>query len=195
MATYRLTLKNPGTTPAKNVKVYATVPIGGTLLLDGANASYDRQYDRVKRRLLWTISQLEQGVPIELSFSVRLGGVQLYQATAEARAEAPIFLTAKSTCSTDVKEMADVDFQVVEIRRVVDVGEEFDYEIRIKNRGSKEATQLLITARVSEQLEVRGTIGLGEDEHAHKDPTSGREMTFPIIDRLGPRSELVRSFA
>jgi uncharacterized repeat protein (TIGR01451 family) len=150
---YKLTLENPGTAVAKNVKVFASIPVGGTALPDTANSAHERQYDRAKRRLLWTISQLEPKAHVELSFGVRLGGIQLYQIAAEARAETPIFLTSKSTCSTDV-------------------------------------TGMLITAQLSEQLDVIDIAGLDQGENAKKS-TDGREVRFPLIDRLAPKSELI----
>jgi uncharacterized repeat protein (TIGR01451 family) len=190
VATYKLTLQNLGTAVAKNVKAYASIPIGGTVLPDPTNVAYDRQYDRVKRRLLWTIPQLDPKARVELSFSVRLGGIQLYQIAADARAEAPLFLIAKDTCSTDVTGMPDVDFQVSERRRVVDVGEQTTYEIRLKNHGSKEASQLLVTARLSDQLEVDRTVGLPQGEQAGMS-RDGRDVTFPRVDHLAPKSEIV----
>jgi uncharacterized repeat protein (TIGR01451 family) len=189
VATYKLTLDNPGSAVAKNVKLFASIPVGGTVLPDTANSTHDRQYDRAKRRLLWTIPQIEPKGHVEISFGVRLGGIQLYQVAAEARAESPVFLTSKGTCSTDVTGMADVDFQVSERRRVLDVGEETNYEIRIKNLGSKEASRLLITAQLSDQLEVVRTAGLDPGEEAKKNPEG--QIVFPQIDRLAPKGELV----
>jgi uncharacterized repeat protein (TIGR01451 family) len=194
VATYKLTLENSGTAVARNVRVFSSIPLGATVLSDSSNDPYDRKYDRLKRRLLWTISQLDPTAHVELSFSVRLGGSQLYQIAAEARSDVPppLFLIAKDTCATNVTGMPDIELQISERRRVIDVDEETDYEIQIENHGSKEASKLFLTARLSDQLVVARTTGLSEGEHAGMS-TDGHEVMirFPSIPRLAPRSKLV----
>jgi hypothetical protein len=188
VAVYRILLQNPGSALARDIRIVANLPVGGTLTTDQAESPYHRQYDRFKRKIYWSVPQLEPNTPVVIPFSVRLGGMQLFQVTAEARAEGPLALVAKDTYSTDVTGMADVQFQVLEPRRVVDVGEKTEFEIRIKNQGSKEATRLLVAASLSEQIKIVRTSGTDQDA---KQSADGRELVFPAIDRLAPNSELI----
>src|SRR5207302_3706146 len=157
---YRISVENPGSVSARDLRVMASVPVGGSLDRDAADGTHDRQFDPIKRQLHWFIPQIGPGERVELAYGVRLGGVQLYQVTAYARAEGPIPLSARDTCSTDVTGMADVNFQVVERRRVLDEGEETDFEIRIQSQGSKDAGHILVRALLSDHLQVVSAGGI-----------------------------------
>jgi uncharacterized repeat protein (TIGR01451 family) len=186
-ATYKLTVDNPGTAIAREIHVAATLPVGGVLMPEASDASFHRQYDRFKRKIIWTIPQLEPGAPVVLPFTVRLGGVQLFQVTGEAHAEGPIALSDRDTCSTNVQGMADVQFTIGELRRVVDEGEETEFEIRINNKGSKEANRVLVSAQLSKHLVPKETSGT--DKNAKLNSTG--TVLFPPIDRISPRGEVV----
>lgn len=188
VAVYKIQVQNPGSAVARDIRIVATLPVGGTLISNQADSPYFVLYDRYKRRIYWTVPQLEPNSPVVIPFSVRLGGMQLFQVTARATAAGPLALAATDTFSTDVTGMADVQFQILEPRRVVDVGEMTEFEIRIKNQGSKEATQLLIAATLSEHIRLVRTGGT--DEVAKGSP-DGHEVVFPAIDRLPPSGELV----
>lgn len=177
IANYQAKIDNPGTATANNVRVVVSLPTGGTLVQVPDRA----QYDRYNRRILWTIPQLEAGKPISLPFSVRLGGIQLYQVAAEARGDGGLF--AKNTFSTDVSGMAFVDVVVTERYRVLDVGDSTVCDIRIKNTGSKEATGMKLRAKLSDNLDVVETTGTEADA---KFLTTTREIEFPELPRLAP---------
>src|SRR5262249_35979638 len=147
LATYELTLENPGSAPARNVKIQATLPVSGLLYALPPGA----QFDRPTRRLSWTRTQLEPGEKAGVTFQVRVGGIGLYQVAAEAKAEGA--LIAKDTMSTDVMGLADVNFNVSEKRRVVDVDDVTTFQIRVVNSGTKEATRLSISAVLSANIE------------------------------------------
>jgi uncharacterized repeat protein (TIGR01451 family) len=191
VAAYKVHVQNPGTAAARLVRVVVTLPLGGVLIPNSSETAYDRQDNvRFKRQIIWNIPQLDPKADVVLPFEVRLGGISLYQVTAEARAQAPLPLADKSAISTDVTGMADVDFQVIERRRVLDVGEETDYEIRVTNHGSKEAHSLLISAELSENLEVTSASSLDDNQLAKMSPNH-RDVRFPTIARLAPKGELV----
>jgi uncharacterized repeat protein (TIGR01451 family) len=186
VAVYRLAVENPGTATAREVRVVANLPADGLLVPQPIDTQYDRQYDRYKRRLLWTIPQLEPRAHVELSFAVRLGGIQPYKVTADAWAEGG--LACKDTCNTDVVGMADVDFTVEERQRILDVGEKTNYLIRIKNKGSKDASRLLIRAKLSGNIKWVKTSGTEQSASGRSD---GSEVVFPAIDRLAPNAEIM----
>jgi uncharacterized repeat protein (TIGR01451 family) len=178
---YTLTVENPGTAPATNVVVTADLP-GDGVVMKPAGASYSA----ASRRLSWPGSSLEPGGnPQKFVFQVRLGGVQQY--TVNARATATGGLQDYGTCTTQVIGSADIDLDVTEPLRIIDVGQTAIYQIHIKNMGSKEATKMLVTAVLSKNVEALESYGL--KEQAAVDRVSGKIM-FPIIDRLAPGAEL-----
>jgi uncharacterized repeat protein (TIGR01451 family) len=187
IASYMITLENPGTATARNVKVLATVPNGKPVVPVPAGA----RYDAAKRQLVWSVAQVEPGdkEKVTLPFQVKMGGPGRYQISAEARADGGLLDT--KIASTSVVGLADVEIDVTERRRSVDVGQETTFQIRIKNFGSKDATQLLLNAKLSKNLEATATDPGSQDlKEARFNPDTG-ELVFPPIPRLGPGKELV----
>jgi uncharacterized repeat protein (TIGR01451 family) len=186
LATYTITLENPGTSTARNIQVLATLPVSGQL----ASLPPGARWNRSTGRLSWTIPQIEPGEKekVALPFQVKMGGIGFYQVDVEARAEGALF--EKGSCRTDVTGFADVVFDVSERRRTVDVDDETSFQIRIKNLGTKEATRLQVKANLSPNLDVTETAGT--DQNAHFLSATQHDMiVFPLIDRLGPGKELV----
>ena len=178
LSKYELSLENPGSAPAKNVKVLATVPVSGRLYALPAGAKWDPQ----SRKLSWTRPQLDPGEKAVFSFEVRMGGIGLYQVAVESRADAG--LLAKDTVSTDVSGLADLQMEVTENRRVVDVGDVTIYRIKLVNKGSKEATGINLSAKVSDTVEAKQIYGTDKD--GKLDPNEPGLCLFPQIPRLGP---------
>ena len=181
MATYDISMENPGTSSAKNVVVQALLPVGGRLYATPTGATFIQQ----GRKLVWKKSQLDPGEKAMMTFKVQMGGIGLYQVAAEAKADGG--LLAKDTISTDVSGLADVDIDITESRRAVDVGEMTVYKIKIVNRGTKEATKILVSAKIPDTVEPRETSGT--DVEGEFQPTT-RMFIFPQIDRLGPGKQI-----
>jgi uncharacterized repeat protein (TIGR01451 family) len=161
-----------------------TLPINGRLIAQPADAL---PFDRNSRRLQWQVAQLDPGKDVTFTCQVRMGGIDLYQVAAEARSEGA--LMDQGTIATNVTGMADVDFDITEPLRVVDVGEEIIYRINVRNLGSKDATRLQISAELSENLEPIEYSGVEESQKAKFDPAS-RKLVLPEIARLGFGKEI-----
>jgi uncharacterized repeat protein (TIGR01451 family) len=182
IAPYTITVENPGSATARNVRVAATIPVSGRLVA----APKDALFDKAGRYLKWTFPQLDPGEKITRSFEVRMGGLGLYQISAEARGDGG--LHGQDIRDTHVEGIAFVDFSVSERRRVVDENGETTFQIRIKNSGSKEATRLLMTAQLSDNLLAKATAGLDKEaEVNHKE----HKVAFPLIESLPAGKELV----
>ncbi len=81
VADYEITVENPGTAPARKLRVLATLPVSGRLVKEPPNA----HYDGTTRKLYWSIDQIEPGgKPMSFPFQVRMGGIGHYQLLAEA---------------------------------------------------------------------------------------------------------------
>ena len=184
IANYTLTVTNPGTAPAKNVRLLASLPVSGKLV----TIPPDARYDAATRRITWTVPQIDPGEkPRSLSFEVRMGGVGFYEVTAEAKADNAIF--ERAGAKTNVEGMADLDLVVRERRRVVDVDGTTTFQIRLRNYGSKDAANVKIRAEVSPNLQIIETAG-GPPEPAAGSPNH-TEAEFPVIDRIKPSTEML----
>jgi uncharacterized repeat protein (TIGR01451 family) len=190
-AAYEVVVKNPGTAPARKVRVVAFVPPGVRLL----GVPEDARYDSPSRRLQWSIDQLDPDSSRKYSFEVKVGNVGRYDVAAEASgAGVP---KDKKSLVTEVFGMADVDLVVSERQRVVDVKGKTIFLITLRNYGTKEAKNILLSASVSRNLDVTGSFdlppglsfGRGKDDKegqwALRD-TEGRGG----IKRLGPGETL-----
>jgi uncharacterized repeat protein (TIGR01451 family) len=185
VADYKITVENPGTAPARKLRILATLPVSGRLV----KVPPEGRYDATTRRLSWSIDQLEPGSkPVDLPFSVRMGGIGSYDVIVEAVGEG--LLKAKDRKNTDVIGMPDVDLVVSESKRVLDVGGTTMFQIRLRNYGTKEATNLLVMANLSTNLTFVNAGGGGPNVQvafAQKE----NAVKFDKIDKLGPGKELI----
>ncbi len=182
IASYAVTLENPGTAAAKNVKVLATLGVSGRLVAVPPGA----KYDTASRRLQWTIPQIDANQKQQpLAFEVRMGGISAYEVHVEARADNTVPL--KDRKITDVQGMPDVDLVVKERRRVVDVDGTTTFQVRLRNYGTKEATGLHIWAKLSDNFKVTETAGGPEGVSQFKDGN----LELPRVERLGQGKEMV----
>jgi uncharacterized repeat protein (TIGR01451 family) len=150
----------------------------------------DAHYDSATRRLQWALDKLEPGRPLKFGFEVRMGGIGFYQVLAEARGEGS--LQAREKCNTDVAGLPDVDLVVSERRRVVDVGGKTTFQIRLRNYGTKEATNLLLSAQLSKNLKVTGSASPdGIQVLARDDMVTFLDAEGRGIPTLGPQKEIL----
>jgi hypothetical protein len=96
--------------------------------------------------------------------------------------------------NTDIQGISKLALSVSEPRGVLDEGEESEYEIKIRNEGSKEATNLQVRGQVSDNLEVlsiNGPESRGSSSASGADPTTA---LFPEVARLPAGGEITMSF-
>jgi uncharacterized repeat protein (TIGR01451 family) len=185
VADYKITVENPGTAPARKVRVLATLPVSGRLV----KVPPEARYDSGSRRLYWNIDQIEAGAkPMTFSFQIRMGGIGSYELIADAIGEGALKEHARKT--TDVIGMPDVDLVVSESKRVVDVGGTTIFQIRLRNYGTKDATHLQVTATLSKNLKFEKAGGGSQDLQVaySKDENA---VKFIEIDKLGPGKEMI----
>jgi uncharacterized repeat protein (TIGR01451 family) len=186
IADYEIVLENPGSAPARKIRVTATLPTSGKLV---GKLPSDARYDSTTRRLTWTIDQLEPNAKtLQFPFHFQMGGIGRYEVLAEAiganglKAEGGIK-------RTDVKGMPDVDLVVSESKRVLDVGGVTRFNIRIANYGTKEATNLQLSATLSDNLEVQDAGGGSKDVVALR-AENKHAVSFEQINKLGPGKDM-----
>lgn len=176
-ATYRVTIMNPGTAPAQEVELVTYLPRG----MQFVEANNSGQYDAAGHAVHWLLEELppqEQGTVTITAIPVEAGEQRLRIETkamrgAEASVEEAIL----------VEGIASLVFQVVDVADPIGVGEETSYEVVVSNQGSKESTNVQITAVLPPELTAVSAEG----------PTRfdvvGQQVRFEPLPRLAARQE------
>ncbi len=194
LAEYDVIVANPGSAAAKNVRVSVSLPASGGRLQKPLPAGAD--WNPATQKLTWVIPNLEptpRGAdPSKVASHVShvrvlLGGVGSYRVAADAKAGD---LFAKGGITTGVSGMADIDFDVDEKKRIIDVGESTIFDIKLKNIGTKDAKKLIVSADLK-NVDVTDTAGLDEPTARGHLRRQDRQAHIPR-DRVagtGPRAE------
>jgi uncharacterized repeat protein (TIGR01451 family) len=156
VATYFLRVRNPGTAPAEDVTVKATLPEGAEF----TSASEGQMFDTKSREVSWHVGTLRPGDDnyMELKCVLKTAGANQLKITA---ATAAGNLTDTKTAATNVVALADLKLDVSDPNGPVAVGSPAVYEIHIKNRGASSAKDVNVVGLFSEGIEpeqAEGTI-------------------------------------
>jgi uncharacterized repeat protein (TIGR01451 family) len=134
------------------------------------------------------VDQIDPGAkPLRFAFQVRMGGSGDYEVHSEAIGEGGIKAAARKT--TEVVGMPDVDLVVSENKRVVDVGGKTTFQITLRNYGTKDASQLVVMARLSDNLKFVKAGGGGSDVDIKRND-KGDQVMFQI-PKLGFGKEML----
>ncbi|MBN1590701.1 MAG: DUF11 domain-containing protein [Pirellulales bacterium] len=179
-ATYELAVSNPGTAPARDVRLTAELPRGLKFVSADKNAHYDPQ----TRTVQWALAELPTG---------KTGTVQLTTLPVEIGRHAVQFRgTADKALAVEEKEQISVDgitalrFEVVDVKDPIEVGAETVYEIRVLNQGSKEATHVVLEAMIPRGLDV--VAAEGPDGPMNRN--QGNHVVFDPLSRLSPKADV-----
>jgi hypothetical protein len=172
-ASYVIRVRNPGTASARNIRLSIRLPAGGKYL----SGLDDARLDASGNTLKWTIESL--GPEVEQSFGMKclLGSAGANQVQINASAEDD--LTASAGAMTRAVSVANLTMEVVDPEAPVAVGEEATYEVRVRNRGTKEAGGIEVFVYFSRGIEPTGAEG-GPNR-----VTPG-QVTFQPIASLAP---------
>jgi hypothetical protein len=188
VAEYTVTISNQGTRYASDVAVALFAPESGVPDVP-QDAKYRQDPDKRLHSIYWRIPRLDKGESREFRVPIRLDRIALY--TVEAAAHCEGFRegrdTKRSQKTTEVMGIPDV--KIVDVTRkdtVIDAGDSTEFEIRIKNIGSKEATNVFVDFYTNEWLSVERT-DPPNDRTSDENPY--HHGFDPPIDRLAPGAD------
>jgi uncharacterized repeat protein (TIGR01451 family) len=187
VASYKLTVTNAGTAPARSVVVAAQVPTAGR----PESVAPKGKWVAEARTFYWSIPELPPGSSEVFNIQVRMGAIGLFSLRTGAKAQG--VQPVNRTHNTDIKGVSKLAMSVTEPRGVLDEGEESSYEIRVRNEGSKEAERIQIKGVVAENLQVLSVTDAGPRGGNLQTPDPQTAL-FQQIDRLPPGSEVTMSF-
>lgn len=176
--TYRITIRNPGTAPARNVHLTATLP-GGMQFASANNAG---SYDSTTHSVHWLLEEL----PTNQQGTVELTVVPIAVGTQDlaCAARADLGLAAEKALPVEVEGLAAIHFQVADTVDPVELGRETGYEIRVVNQGTKAAENIQLAVVLPEGMRLIGA----EGPTAHS--ATGDEVLFEKLLRLAPKAEV-----
>lgn len=179
-ATYELAVSNPGTAPARDVRLVAELPRG----LKFVSANNNAHYDPETRTVQWALAELPTGETGTVQLTTL--PVEIGQHTFQLRGTAERTLTVKEEENISIDGIAAIRFEVVDVDDPVEVGAETTYEIRVLNQGSKDATRVSLAAELPAGLEFAAA----EGPDALRHQLQGNVVVFEPLPGLSPKQDV-----
>jgi uncharacterized repeat protein (TIGR01451 family) len=179
LATYFIRVRNPGTAPADDVTVRASLPAGAEF----TSASEGQMFDTKLREIAWHVGTLRPGDDnyMEVKCVLKTAGANQLKISA---ATASGVLSDTKTAATNVVALADLKLDVSDPNGPVAVGSTAVYEIHIKNRGANTAKDVNVLGLFSEGIEPE------QAEGAMYTVADGR-VSFRTINELPAARDIV----
>ena len=178
VATYAVTVRNPGNAPARNVNLSIALPTGAKYLSGIERATVAAAGDKLQ----WTLETLSPESEQNFLLKCRLGatGVGRLQLVASADDD----LAARAETVVQVDGVADLTLNVKDPAGPMPVGEETIYEVLVRNRGTKEAQGIEVSGYFSRGVEPTSAEG------APSRLDTG-QVVFQPLASLAPGEEVV----
>lgn len=176
-ASYEVSVSNPGSAAARDVRLVATLPPG----LKFVEANNNGHYDQKSRTVQWALAEL----PINETGTVRLTAlpIEMGDHAVQIQGTADRAVAVKQKQNIKVDGIAALRFEVIDVKDPIEIGSETAYEIRVLNQGTKDASNVTMQVTLPQGLELIAAEGPGSLRHFMK---NGR-ITFEPIKRLAPK--------
>ena len=148
---YEVTVRNPGTAPAEEVRVAASLPSAVTLVAAPQAEVQDKQ-----RAVRWTLDQLPPGQEAKFRLACRyvVPGTVRLAVSADGKN-----LAAQGECLTQLETIADLALRVEDPQGPVPIGKPAEYRIILENRGTRAAEKVQVVGFFSEGIEATAADG------------------------------------
>ncbi len=176
-ASYQVSIQNPGTAPARDVRLVTHLPQG----LEFVSANNMGEYDSSTHTVHWSLAELpasERGTVELVALPVEPGSHTL-----EVHTQAALGLEDRAEKRVTVEGIAALSFEVTDLSSPIETGGETTYEIRVSNQGTKEAANVQVAAMLPAGL--RAVSASGET----RQQITGQQVVFAPIGRLAPKAE------
>jgi len=185
-ATYQIRVSNPGTAPAKDIAVTATIPPGAQYVssAEGGQVATDQS------TVTWTLDSLDVGAEATFDLTCNLARAGLSRLEVVSTASGG--LTASGDVTIKVEAIADLELDVTDPAGPVPVGSDATYQVRVRNRGTRSAENVEVVAYFSrgvEPISVEGGRHRTAPGQVLFDPipslAAGQEVTLQIKAKAG----------
>lgn len=180
VATYAVTVSNPGNAVAKNVEVAFMLPSSATYVSDNGGGHLEAKGTKV----VWRLPNLRPETPQKFEIKCKLEAPGANHPQVACMAEGDLRDTG--TLVTHVEALADLRLEVFDPQGPVMVGSDVEYEIHVKNRGSKAAENVEVVAFFSDGVEPVATAGDGHELGV------GQVAFAPLVSIAGGQEEVLK---
>lgn len=177
-AVYNLSVRNPGTAPAKQVELAVELP-PGMKFVSGSNQAY---YEEDTRTVHWKLEEIpvqDGPPPVKLTLMPVEPGQQTLRLVSFDNSGA----TAEAEQAVFVEGISALFFEVADTDDPIEIGGQTMYEIRVVNQGSKEATNVQLVADLPAGMQP--IAAEGPTRHGIE---AGR-VVFAPLPRLAPKAD------
>jgi uncharacterized repeat protein (TIGR01451 family) len=159
-ATYEVSVENPGTAPAHDVKIVTKLPKG----LRFVRANNMGEYDANTHAVYWSLAELPEGErgTVELVAMPIEAGPQ----TLDVETKAGQGLSDQTQQQIMIDGLAAIMFEVKDLEDPIEVGGETGYEIRVVNQGTKAATNVQVAVNLPPGMQL--VSAEGETQHTEQ---------------------------
>jgi uncharacterized repeat protein (TIGR01451 family) len=178
VATYHVKVQNTGTATAGSVAIRAELPPGAKCL----SASHSGQTEGHSGQVTWNLGRLDAGADTTCQMRVKFEAAGAVQPQVHCSADGG--LTALTSMLTEVEAVADLVLAVNDPQGPVPIEEEVQYEVRIRNRGSKASDPVDVAVYFSEGIDPTKAEG-GRHEIGEG------QVTFATLPTVEPGKEVV----
>jgi len=178
-ATYLVSIKNPGTAPARDVQLVTHLPKG----LQFVKANNMGEYHAATHSVHWSLPELpanQQGTVELVTLPIEAG-----EQTLQIDSQAGQGLADHTEKKVRVEGLAELKFEVVDTEDPIEIGGESVYEIRLSNQGSKSAANVQVVAKLP--AGIRAISAAGETGHT----IAGEWVKFAPLARLEPKAIVI----
>jgi len=176
-ATYRLSVSNPGTASARNVRLVAQLPDG----MQFEEADNLGQFDSAQRTVTWLLEELPPGQSGDVALSVLPTSPGVQKITVDAVAQSDLEAHAETTVA--VEGVVAIFFEVADVEDPIEADGQTTYEIRIVNQGTKTATNVEVAALVPAELQAV------DAEAPVRHVIDGQRVLFDPMPKLAPKAD------
>ncbi len=177
-AKYTLTVTNDGGLVNNNIRISQTVSEGFKFV----SADHHGKFDPSIKSIQWFIGRLEPGQSTQVG--CELNSLQIGEFSQSVQVVSDAGVQAEARIETRVDGIASLTMELVDLDDPVEVGSETGYEIRVKNDGSK----------VASEVTVKCDLPAGMEFLSAKAPVDqsieGRQLTFNPIDQIAPGGQV-----
>lgn len=151
--TFTLNVKNVGDASAFDVRLIAQLP-RGTSFVQANNLG---AYKEDEHSVYWDLAELPAQTDAEIELTLQT--TEASQAELIFGAQGPNNLTAQTSHSISIEGIAALSFNVSSSTDLVEVGREFEYTVKIENRGTKESNNVVLQILTTDAISILATDG------------------------------------
>lgn len=178
-ARYTIHVANDGSVANNNIRVVQSLGEGFRFV----SADHGGKFDPTSKTVSWFIGRLEPGQSADVSSE--LNAVSLGDFTHHVLATSDAGARGEATVQTQVDGTPSLTMEVADVDDPVEVGVETAYEIRVRNEGSKAASNVVVSCELPAGVQLISAKGATDAR------IDRRTLTFRPLSQLAPGQDSV----